>query len=303
MWAERIFYFLREAGRNYRTNPVVTGVSTGIISLSILIFGIFLVIFLNFRSFFEHWGRKVRVDAYLVENIGSPDTQKLESAIRGIPGVEKIEFVSADDALKEFKQMLGGQETLLSELETNPLPASFKIHPANGYRTPESVRKIADAVGKLTGIAEVRYGAEWVEKFSALIRVLQLVGAIIGGILLLSSLLIISNTIRLTIYARREEIDIMRLVGATETFIRIPFFLEGLFQGLVAGSIALALLWGIYWIVLARVDLPLSTLGPVRFQFLSTGVSLELLLGGTMLGLLGSAFAMSRMEEKEEENF
>jgi len=303
MRPERIFYFLREAGRNYRTNPVVTGVSTGIISLSILIFGMFLIIFLNFRSFFEHWGRKVRVDVYLVENVPAAGAQKLDAAIRGIPGVYKVEYVSADDALREFRQMLGGQESLLNELEMNPLPASFKIHPATDHRTPEAVRRIAEAAGRLPGVAEVRYGAEWVEKFSVLIGVLRIVGAIIGGILLLSSLLIVSNTIRLAIFARREEIEIMRLVGATETFIRIPFFLEGLVQGLVASAIALALLWGIYWMALVRVELPLSMLGPVRLQFLPVRASVELFLGGALLGMMGSAFALSRTEGKEEERF
>ncbi len=294
MWIQRIIYFSREAFRNLRTNPLVGGVSTGIIALSILIFGLFLVIFINFTGMFQRWGRRVAVDVYLLQGVETQRVEKLTAVFEAMPEVSKVRFIPSQEAYDDFREMLGPQAQLLDELGENPLPASFRLTPSKEARNPQILAALAKKIGGMTGVEEVRYGAEWVRRFQALIQVMRMLGLVIGAILLLASVLIISNTIRLTVYSRKEEIEIMRLVGATETFIRVPFFLEGLFQGFVAGIVAVGLLWVVYEAVLANIHLPFGTFGLGQFVFLPPWGMGALVAGGTLLGMVGSSVALSR---------
>lgn len=297
MFAEKFLYFLNQCRLNFKSNPVISGASTVIIALSLFIFGMFLIIYLNFQKVSERWGRKVRVDVYLVDDIDTEVTNSLEVKIKNLDGVESVEYVSADSALEEFRHMIGDDE-LLKELETNPLPASFKVQVKKEYRNPSYLKELAEKIEKLTGVEQVRYGAEWVEKFDALLKIFKLLGLVIGAILSLSSLLIISNTIRLTIYSRKEEIEIMRLVGATESFIRIPFYLEGTVQGFAAGIIAMILWRLVYMAILVKLDFTLGTLGGARLEFLPLRYLIAMICAGALLGLLGSLTALSRIEKE-----
>ena len=294
MWLQRLIYFLREAFRNLRTSPLVSAVSTAIIALSIFIFGLFLVIFVNFAGMFQRWNRNVAVDVYLAPGIDSKSTEALAAKFKGMPEITDIQFISADKAYEQFRKMLGPQAELLDELGKNPLPASFRLTPIEKVRNTDALALLAQKLENLPGVAEVRYGAKWVERFQAIIQVLRMLGIVIGLILLLASVLIISNTIRLTVYSRKEEIEIMRLVGATETFIRIPFFLEGLFQGLVAGLAAVGILWVIYMLFLANINLPFGAFGIGQFVFLPSWAIVSLVSGGALLGMVGSSVALSR---------
>lgn len=298
MFLEKILYFLNQCRLNFKSNPVISGASTIIIALSLFIFSMFLTIYLNFQKISERWGRKVRVDVYLVDSIDVEQRNFLETKIRELNGVESVEYVSADSALEEFRHMIGGDDELLKELETNPLPASFKVQVKKEYREPFHLKELAEKIKKLTGVEQVRYGAEWVEKFDALLKIFKLLGLAIGAILSLSSLLIISNTIRLTIYSRKEEIEIMRLVGATESFIRIPFYLEGIVQGFTAGIIAMILWRLVYMAVLVKLDFTLGALGGARLEFLPLRYSMAMVCGGALLGFLGSLTALGRMEKE-----
>ena len=215
MGFQRLTYFLLEAFRNLRTKPLVSVISTAIIALSIFIFGLFLVIFVNFADLFQRWNRNVAVDVYLVQGIDSKSTEKLAAEFKSMPEITDIQFISAEKAYDQFRKMLGPQSELLDELGQNPLPASFRLTPVEKIRNTDALALLAQKLEKLPGVAEVRYGAKWVERFQAIIQILRMLGIVIGLILLLASVLIISNTIRLTVYSRKEEIEIMRLVGAT----------------------------------------------------------------------------------------
>lgn len=298
MFLEKVLYFLNQCRLNLKINPVISGASTVIIALSLFIFAMFLTIYLNFQKVSDRWGRKVRVDVYLVDAIDAQQVSFLENEIKNLGGVENVKYISADSALQEFRHMIGGDDELLRELETNPLPASFKVQVKKEYRNPSCLKELAEEIKKLDGVDQIRYGAEWVEKLDALLNLFRLLGSMIGGILFLSGLLIISNTIRLTIYSRKEEIEIMRLVGATENFVRIPFYLEGIVEGFTASIIAL-ILWGlVYSTVFAKLDFSLGALGGAMLEFLPLGYSIALVVVGTLLGFLGSLTALSRIEKE-----
>ncbi len=283
--------------RNLRANPLVSAVSTAIIALSIFIFGLFLVIFFNFAGIFQKWGRSVAMDVYLEKGLKESQIELAGKKLEMFDGVDDVDFTSSREAHKKFKEMLGPQADLLDELGRNPLPASYRLQLEENARNARFLAELADKVRKIPGVAEVRYGAEWVERFQGLIQVLRMLGLVIGGILLLASVLIISNTIRLTVFSRREEIEIMRLVGATETFIRVPFFLEGLLQGFAAGLVAVGMLWVVYQAVLVNVHLPFPGMEMGQFVFLPPWGKIALVGGGTLLGVLGSSVALSRFLE------
>lgn len=286
---EKTYYLARETVRSFGTNILVNSISTSIIALSMLIFGIFLIVFTNLSTLFVHWGGKVRVDAFLAE---TADHVSIENEILKMPEVEGVGYISKDDALMEFKDMLQGQEWLLKELKENPMPASFRVSLKQGKRTPPDVARVAKKLLGIPGVEDVRYGREWIKKFQALMGILKLGGIVIGGILFLSSVLIISNTIRLTIYSRRDEIEIMRLVGATESFIRSPFFLAGLLQGLLASILSLGLLKLTFVLFLTNISLPLSALGTLQLAFITRPLMIAMALGGMALGAFGSTFAL-----------
>jgi len=297
MGFQKTTYFLKESFRNLRTKPVVSMVSTAIISLSIFIFGLFLLIFVNFAGMFQRWSRHVAIDVYVAQGIDSQGVEDLSGRLRALPEIIDIQFTSAEQAYEQFRKMLGPQAELLDELGANPLPASFRLTPAEQYRNTESLAVLAQKLQRLPGVSEVRYGAKWVERFQAIIQAFKMLGMVTGAILLLASVLIISNTIRLTVYSRKEEIEIMRLVGATETFIRIPFFLEGLFQGFVAGLVAVCMLWVIYTLFLVNVNLPIGVFGIRQFIFLPSWLIMSIIAGAVALGIIGSSVALSRFME------
>lgn len=277
---------------------MVSIVSTVIISLSILIFGLFLVIFVNFEGIIERLGRRMAVDVYLIQGIGPSRIDEISKKLSGLPDVTEIEFISAETAYNQFKQMLGPQADLLDELGENPLPASFRLTVRKESRNPDSLSRIAQNIEIIDGVDEVRYGAKWVDRFQTVITSLKAAGSVIGAILLLASVLIISNTIRLTVYSRSDEIEIMRLVGATETMIRAPFFLEGLFQGFIAGCLAVGLLWVFFKILLSKINLPLIFIGPSQLIFLPAWAMTILIAGGTLLGIIGSIVALARFMKR-----
>jgi len=276
---------------------MVSVVSTAIIALSIFIFGLFLVIFFNFAGIFQRWGRSVAMDVYLRKGLEQSLVRQVGKKLEMFEGVDEVTFTSSREAYDEFRRMLGPQADLLDELGTNPLPASYRIRFEEEAGKAQFLADLAARVEKIPGVDEVRYGAEWVERFQGLIQVLRMLGLVIGGILLLASVLIISNTIRLTIFSRREEIEIMRLVGATETFIRVPFFLEGLLQGFAAGLVAVGMLWVLYQALLVNVHLPFPAMSMGQFVFLPPWGRVALVGGGTLLGVLGSSVALSRFVE------
>jgi len=184
---------------------------------------------------------------------------------------------------------------MLKGLPRNPLPASLEIRLKPEYRNSFGVSGLVEKLRGAKEIADLQYGSEWVERFSAFMVLFQVLGLGLGGLLLLTAIFVISNTIRLNIFARREEIEIMRLVGATGIFIRAPFYIEGILQGLLGACLALAILLVFFQLFLTKVYEPLTyLLGNFPLQFLTSRQAAELALGGLALGLLGTQVSVGR---------
>lgn len=288
-------YFFRQAWQTLTQNPWLNVITLGTITLSFLILGLFLVIFLNTKGLMEEWGNRIRVTAYLSSSITQEQMIRLSQKIRGFEEVQEVNYRSKDEALKVLEERMPERKELFRGLLRNPLPASLEIRLRGKYQNSEGVHNLVRNLRGDPGIEELQYGSDWLERFTAFMFLLKVIGWSLGGLLLLATIFVISNTIRLNIFARREEIEIMRSVGATGLFIQAPFYLEGILQGLLGTIFALALLFGFFQLFLSKVYEPLkSILGHFPAQFLNSEQMAGVALGGVILGLLGTQFSVGR---------
>jgi cell division transport system permease protein len=270
-------------------------VATGTITFALLTFGIFIITVINLNQIFDDWGNRIHLIAYLDENVSTEEIKKASEKITRLPQIENATYVSKEKAFDILKESLQDQDGMLESLEENPLPASLEIQLKEEFRNPQSLRATVYKVKKISKISDVEYGQDWLERFSAFISIVKLVGISIGGFLLLATILIISNTIKLTIYSRKEEIEIMKLVGATNFFIQVPFFLEGLIQGLAGSLLALGILYISYKIFIVKVISDYSLyLGASNLVFLPQNLVIALICFGILLGIVGCALSMGR---------
>lgn len=291
--AVRLFYFGRTAVRGLRSSPVTTAVAVVTIGVSLVLVGAFQLLLRNMEELLDDFGDDLHVTAYLEDGLGAGEQRKLEKLILTVEGVERVRAVSKADAWERFRTGVGGGAALLEGLEENPLPASLEIVLVPERRSPEGLRIVAESIEGLPGIADLASGQDWVEGYLRAIALVRGTGIGLGVILALATLLIVTNTIRLAVFARRDELEILWLVGASRSFMNTPFLLEGLVQGAVGGTVAVALLYGIFRLVLPGFEFGLElVLGAVP-RFFTLAEALVLVAEGAGLGLVGSVAAVT----------
>ncbi len=288
-----LVYFLRKALENIWTNPFLSLVTLSTIAISMLILGLFSLIYLNVQQSLHQMGGELQITAYLQETISSEQAEVLRSKVADWPEVEGITYISKKQALARFRSQLREYAGILEGLKENPLPASLELTLIPQYGRSGNIKELSTRLGRLPGVAEVQYGRKWMAKLRVFVEVMKLVGITVGGLLLIATIFVISNTIKLTFYSRREELEIMRLVGATDFFIKAPFLIEGLLHGLggallAAGGLSLLVLF-----LFSHLDLPLRL--AVMAGSLPTGQLVAGFLGlGLLLGVLGSMVSLRR---------
>jgi cell division transport system permease protein len=288
-------FFFRQAWQNLIQNLWINAFSLATIMFSFLILGLFLLVAVNARGLMEEWGNRIRVTAYLAEAVTPEEANRLQDKIRDFEEVQGIAFRSKEEALKSLEGKFPGRAGLLKGLSRNPLPASLEIQLRPAFRNKTGVDRLAGRMKTIEGISDLQYGAEWVERFSAFVFLLQVLGAGMSGLLLAATVLIVAHTIRLNIFSRREEIEVMRSVGATGLFIRAPFYLEGIFQGLVGAGLALGFLCALFQLFWVKAYDPLKVLlGNFPLHFLPWEQGAGLALGGLLLGFLGTQVSVGR---------
>lgn len=291
----RAGFFLSRAVTNIRQNIFVNVVTIGTITLALLIVSLFLLVFVNLESAAENWSERVQVTVYFDKELTSQDQSTFREKISALSGVSRVSYVTRDEALKRFKNRLRGQETLLEGVRPEVLPTSFEIALKRSYRDTASVENFVTALKKVPGITEVQYGEEWVRRFNSFLNFMRLLGALLGGFLVIAVIFIVSNTIKLTIYSRRDELEVMALVGATRFFIKAPFLLEGLIQGIAGSVLSVVLMFGLYEGFLHNAG-SFLTFNPATsgLSFLPPEYIAGLLLAGALLGFIGSLTSLKR---------
>ncbi len=285
-------YFLRAALRGLRASSVTSAVCIATIAVALVPVGGLWIVTTNMERLLDQFGRDLRVTAFLAPGLPDEEARELAARAETVEGVAAVELVTREEALERFRTRLG-ESGLLDALDENPLPASLEIELAPAHRTAEGMRRVVGSLDGLPGLEELIGGAAWIEGYA---RALSLVrgGALgLGAVLGFATLLIVTNTIRLAVYARRDELDILALVGASRPFMGTPFLIEGAAQGALGGLIGLALLFAAFHATVPTVgdalELFLGWSDPV---FLSLARSAVLVAGGAGFGIVGALAAV-----------
>jgi len=287
-------YFVSEALTSLWRSRLVNAVSIGTIAVSLFVLGAFLTVASALSGLVTRWTETVQVIVYLEDATPDRVRESLENRLREDPAVASLQLVSREEALARFRGMFRDLSSLPEDLGQNPFPASLEVNLRPQRQSAAEVERLAKAFTGVPGVREIQYDLLWIERLSTGVRLVRLVGAFLGGILVLAAVFTISNVIRLTIYAREDELDIMRLVGATRAYVKGPFVAEGVIQGGLGGLAASFLLWSaLAW--LSR-DLQVSDLLPHATLSLSPALAALLVAGGMSVGLVGSLMSLSRLE-------
>ncbi len=289
-------YFVKEAFLGLRENFSAVVITTVTIAFTLMLIGVFLMVYLNLNSLMGSLRQEIKVIAYLKDGLPEKEIADLREQIAKEDGVSGLTFTSKDAALEMFRSSSEGNDFLLKGLGDNPLPASFEITPDKAFQAPETVRRLAERLGKFKGIEEIQYGREWVENVDALMEVLKVAGALGGMILGLATVVITSTTIGLTVWARLAEIEVLKLIGATRMYIQLPFLMEGAMIGLFGGLFSLLILHGIYGLVVPRLIEMSRFLGSgFAISFLPASWALLFVAVGVTLGFAGSLISIRRL--------
>jgi cell division transport system permease protein len=266
--------------------------STLTIALALFVLGGFLLLTANLDRLGTEWSRAAELSVYLQDDVTADQRRAIEAALAPGDVVASHEYVSKADALVRFKQTFSDLAPALDSVETNPLPASFDVRLRPGPGAGSAVDILAARLQQLPGVADVRYDRQWLDRLLSAIRVIRGVGFLLGSVLTIAAALTVANVVRLALYARRDELDIMQLVGAPQAYVRGPFVMEGVLQGGAGALVALAVLGVAYLALRARYFVPLAAaLNVSSIQFLPVELCFLLVVGGMAVGCIGGLVA------------
>ncbi len=286
---------VREAWDGLWRNPALSLLSAAAIGISLYVLGLFLLLAFNLNRFVEELGRETQIQVYLREDATPDQIKTLRAEFASDPAIAAVRFVSKADARQRFQRDFPTLRDLPGQVGGNPFPASFDLQILGAYRDPGALDRIAKSYDKAPGVEEVRYDRGWTERLVGIVGLVQNGGFGIGALLAFAALVTVGTTVRLTVLARREEIEIMKLVGATAGFIRGPFMLAAAGQGLAGGALAVAGLLATHRLV-ERADLFRSNpfMSIVVGRFLPSGAALLLAAGGAALGVVAAVLSLRR---------
>ncbi len=269
--------------------------STGTIAVALFVLGGFLVATSNLQRLGDEWSRAAEMSIYLDDEASAADRAGVELALQPGGVVAGYEFVSKEEALVRFKQTFADLATTVSSLEANPLPASYEVRFQPGAGGSASADALASKLRLAPGVTDVRYDRQWLDRLLSIVDMMRVVGLALGTVLIVAAALTVGAVVRLALHARRDEIEIMQLVGAPQAYVRGPFVMEGLLQGGAGAAVALTALAVVFFALRRPYLTPLAAavnLSSVRF--LSVGLCLVFLAGGMAVGCLGGLLASRR---------
>ncbi|RPJ18193.1 MAG: ABC transporter permease [Desulfobacteraceae bacterium] len=289
-----ISLYFRNALRDMGKNSFVNAVSIITIALSVIITSSFILFFINTSDVLSLWKKGVRIMAYLYKDVPAEKIPELQNTIKGIYSVEDVRFISREEAFDILKQQMKRQSSLLENLRENPLPDAFEIKMIASSQTWEKIENLASRIQSIPQIEEVEYGQRWLARFSHIIGLFKLSGYLLGMLFSVASVFIVANTVRLVLYSRRDEIEIMRLVGASDRFIKIPFYIEGIILGALGGIIGLIVLFITFVSVTSNIDQGITS-GAFQLRFFSSAVMAIILFSSIFVGWLGCFLSLKQI--------
>ena len=273
---------LREAMLAFRRAPLLSALGITTIAFSLFAFGLFSLVALNIRTALRSVEERVEVRAFLVDNTPTDSIATMMEDLGKRPDVMRVEYIDKEQALARAREELGEFRDVF---EAGFLPASLDVRMREGFRDPRSVLVVADYVRTLPYVEEVRYGADWIEKLHRIRNIAAATGVVLGIAFAAVAIIIISASIRMTVLARAREIGIMRLVGATDAFVRRPFVIDGFAKGVLGGLLALGFTWAAHTVVSRSF---------LETDFVPPGYMVAGVVAGALLGSAVSAMSVRR---------
>lgn len=282
-----VFAILKQTVRNFLLTWSSQLFTLLTVALSVLIFSFFYLVYTNVITASRQLGDDLRLIVYLDEEPGKELQEEYRNKIIKFDRVEKIIFTSSSDAFHRFAQQLGEDKDILTDMPENFLPPSIEVYPVRSLDTLVRIKQFSDYLQTLPGVLKVQYGREWVERFYSFIQLLQIIVVLSGTLLILTTTFTVAHTIRLTLLGRKKELELLRLVGATNTYIRLPFFLEGALQGLFGAAGGISALYLLFnWI--AQRFSSSSMLHFFSFTFFEPPIIITIITLSTLLCASGS---------------
>jgi cell division transport system permease protein len=293
-------YFFDEAvaslWRGYKTGLIAAAT----ITTAFVVLGGFLILTTNLERMIARWQEAAEFSVYLTDSVTAPQRAAVESMARAHPLVAAVEVVSRDEALRRFKQNFSALADATGDLPSNPLPESLEVRLRPGA-SPGDVEALAHQIRSVAGVSDVRYDRQWIQRLMQAVGVIRAAGFALAGILVFAAGLTVASVVRLALIARREEIHIMRLVGAPIAYIKGPFVIEGLIQGGLGAAVALVILWISLWMIRSRAGSWLTdAVDPASLSFLSWTMTAALLAAGMAVGSIGGFVAAQSTRETHD---
>jgi cell division transport system permease protein len=290
-----MFYFLRRALSDIGRRPIVAGVTVGTVAVVFLIMGVFALVGHNLELLTHRVGSGLKLSVFLQDDCSAKQREAVQKLLKASAAVERVHFVDREEAASRFRQRFGRQADVLDELDENPLPESFEVTFTPAGQHPKTIGALSQKVVNSPGVEEVLYGQAWLDRFFRFVQTIRLLGLVVGALIFLAALLIVANTIRLSVYARQDDIHILKLVGATDGFIKAPFYIEGVLLGLLGASLGIALTWIAFALLVPEILIP-GWLEETRFTvaFLPFEMIAWMVGAGAFLGVLGTMSSLWR---------
>jgi cell division transport system permease protein len=269
--------------------------ATATIAIALFVLGAFLIVTSNLERLGEEWGRAAELSVYLADDVTADQRHAVEAALDQDGSVAGREFLSKSEALRRFRQTFADLAAAVDDVGGNPLPASLEVRLRPGAAASPAVDRLSARLRQMPGVADVRYDRQWLARMLSGIRLIRGAGLALGAMLTIAAALTIANVVRLALVARRDELEIMQLVGAPTAYIRGPFVMEGVIQGGMGAALAILALGAAFATLQARyLGVLADAVNVSTVQFLSVEVCLGLVLGGMAVGCLGGLAAGSR---------
>jgi len=287
-------HFLKRALADIRSNKILNLITIITISLSILVVSVFLLFFENAGRVIESWNQGGRAMIYLKEEFNVDMLAQLKTKINSLGDIDKMAYISKTKALDTLKKNTAFQTTFLKTLKDNPLPDALEIK-IKSYKNFKTVQTLAQNIKAIDIVDDIEYGQSWLGKFLKIFNLFKITGYSMCGFFFLMALFITANTVRLAFYSRRLEVEIMRLVGATETFIKAPFYIEGIMQGFFGGVLGLGALLITYLMVSSEITQSLASYVHFDIRFLSVKIIMFIIFSSTFLGWFGCYLSLKQI--------
>jgi len=285
--------YVRKAIRDILDNGFLNAVTIFTIAMAVLVIGAFALFILNTSILMQSWKNGVRIMAYIRADTDPATLGDVQKQIASLYGVKTVAFISKAEAMQRLKSQMKRQSSLFDNLEENPLPDAFEVRMVDMPQDVEQVEELARNLERIAAVSEVEYGQRWIGRFSHIIRLFTLMAYALGALFFVAAVFFVANTIRLVIYSRRDEIEIMRLVGAEDVFITVPFYIEGMLQGFMGGVIGIAALFVSHVAISLKVaDTTMPAV--VELQFLPAIAFAVILATSVAVGWLGCFLSLKQ---------